>query len=131
MGVALGSITLSPALFHMTLVLWMHSLYTHLAPQVKLKLYQSLRHYTVAVIVVIWSCMSEYFIFILYLADPCSAEFTCTVFLEGLSRGCSLKLVILSAASEIGWGAWLLAGRKTFPLSTARTRTVVVLEIIT
>lgn len=76
--------------------------------------------------------MSEYFIFILYLADPCSAKFTCTaVYLEGLSRGCSLKLVILSAASEIGWGAWLLAGRKTFPLSTTRTRTVVVLEIIT
>lgn len=34
-GVALGSITLSPALLHMTLVLWMHSLYTHLAPQVR------------------------------------------------------------------------------------------------
>lgn len=58
----------------------------------------------------------EYFIFILYLADLCSAKFTLTaLFLEGLSRGCSLKLVILSAASEIGMGCLTASKNENLP----------------
>lgn len=53
MGVALGSITLSPASLCVTLVLWMYSLYIPLAPKVRLKLCLSLGHCTVSIIAVI------------------------------------------------------------------------------
>lgn len=104
-------------------------------PQVRLKLCPSLDIITVFIIDIIWSCMAEspeYLIFMLYLVASCSAEFTSTALvLEGHSRGCSLKLVNLTAASEVGWGAWLLSGSKIFSLSSTRTTTVFPSEKIT
>lgn len=68
----------------------------------------------------------------LYLVVSTSAKFTlAALFLEGLSRGCSLKLVNLTAASKVRCGAWLVTGRKILSLNGTGTTTVFASERIT